>query len=353
MIHIENTTIAIGKRSIGAGQAAFIIAEAGVNHNGDLNLAKRLVDAAREAGADAVKFQTFSADAVASSSAPKASYQMERTANGTQLEMLRGLELPLASYQELKQYCCTRHIEFLSTPFDEWSVDFLQQIGVPALKIGSGDLTNTPLLRHAARTRVPIILSTGMATMEEIVSALEVFREAGGSEIALLHCVSCYPADLAECNLRSIQTMREVLQVPVGFSDHTTGFEAAAGAVAMGACLIEKHITLDRTMPGPDHESSLTPAGFKSFCSILRSVESALGDGIKRPMKREIEVAQVVRRSIHTRQPLLKGHALSAEDLTALRPGTGIPIARWDSVLGRRLSHSVKASAMLLEEDLE
>ena len=316
----KQITVLIGHRAVGVGEPVFIIAEAGVNHNGDLDLAKRLVDASVQAGADAVKFQTFVAESVASSSAPKASYQEAGTTAGTQLEMLRRLELPASCYRDLKRYCDVRNILFLSTPFDESSVEVLVQIGPPALKIGSGELTNFPFLRRAARTGLPMIISTGMSTMEEVASAFQVVREAGAKEIVFLHCVSCYPTYPAESNLRSIKTMMDILQVPVGFSDHTNGFEVAVAAVAMGASLIEKHITLDRKMCGPDHESSLDPAEFKRFCSALRNVEIALGTGVKKPTSRELEVARVVRRSIHMRRPLPKGHVLAAEDLTALRP---------------------------------
>jgi N-acetylneuraminate synthase/N,N'-diacetyllegionaminate synthase len=329
------------------------VAEVGVNHNGDFQLAKRLVDASVEAGADAVKFQTFKAERVASSTACKADYQIEATGSAeSQVEMLRRLELGPEAHQELERYCRARGIMFLSTPFDEESVDLLEGLGVPAFKVGSGEITNLIFLRYIALRGKPVILSTGMASLDEVQDAVRALRDAGCERIVLLHCVSSYPADPAEANLRAMGTMAAALQVPVGFSDHTTGLEVAIAAVALGACLIEKHITLDTSLPGPDHHASLNPEVFGRLCRALRMVEQALGDGIKRPTAGEANVARVARRSLHAARALQKGQLLKAADLAARRPGTGIPVGRWESVIGRRLTRSVRAGTMLAEEDL-
>ncbi|MBV9302333.1 MAG: N-acetylneuraminate synthase [Acidobacteriaceae bacterium] len=346
--------VSIGSRRVGPGEPILIIAEAGVNHNGDFALATQLVDAALNAGADAVKFQTFRAAQVASAAAQKAGYQMETTGGGeSQLAMLSRLELPDEAYRELEKYCRRRGILFLSTPFDEPSVDLLDNLNVPAFKVGSGELTNLRFLRYIANRRKPVILSTGMATLNEVSLAVNVLCQAGCTGIIVLHCVSAYPAQPADANLRAIATMAADLQLPVGFSDHTLSFEVPIAAAALGASVIEKHITLDPSLPGPDHRSSFDPSDFQKLCQAIRNVEKALGDGVKRPSPNELDVARVARRSLHLSRDLDRGHALRAEDLIACRPGTGISAARWDSVVGRRLAHALAGGVMLTEADLE
>src|SRR5215213_1319434 len=309
--------IEIAGHKIGAGNPAFIIAEAGVNHNGDLKIAHELVDVAAEAGADAVKFQTFIAEKSITSDAIKADYQRISTGNEeSQLEMARKLELSFDDFRTLKRYCDERGIVFLSTPFDLESVDFLHSLRVPALKIASGDLTNHPLLRHVASKGVPVIISTGMSDMEEVKEATEVVRSGGNDRIVLLQCVTNYPADPADVNLRVMQTMAETLDVPVGYSDHTLGIEVAIGAVALGACVIEKHFTLDRSLPGPDHRASLEPRELEALVHGIRRVEAALGDGLKTPAASEARNAAVARRSLVAACDIKAGTVITPE-LTA------------------------------------
>jgi len=349
----QGKAVSIGGREIGPGHPVYIIAEAGVNHCGDIELAKRLIDASVDAGADAVKFQTYRAERLASREAGKAAYQASATGiEETQLEMLLQLELPADAFAELARYCEVRGITFLSTPFDEKSVDLLSELGVPAFKISSGDLTNIPLLRYLAARQKPVILSTGMANLNEVAEAVACLRNAGCDSIVVLHCVSSYPADPADANLRAMRTLQATLHVPVGFSDHTTGPEVAIAAVALGACVIEKHLTTDHNLPGPDHRSSMIPADFAKFCQALRVTERALGDGVKRPAAAEHDVRMVARRSLYTAHDLERGHQLTARDLAARRPGTGISVARWDLIIGRRLARPVAAQVMLREEDL-
>jgi len=337
--------VALGDRLVGPGAPVFVIAEAGVNHNGDPELAERLVDAAADAGADAVKFQTFSADQVVASSAPKAEYQRERTPDGeSQLEMLRALELGADTWARLVERCRERSLAFLSTPFDGPSVELLVELGVPALKIASPDLTNDLLLEQAAATGLPLLLSTGMATGDEVEAAL---RCVAGSPVVLLHCVSAYPAPVAEANVRAIPALAQRFGVPVGFSDHTLGAEAALAAVALGACAVEKHVTLDRTLPGPDHAASLSPDELAALVRSIRSVEQALGDGEKRPAPSEQPNIAVVRRSLAAARDLDSGTTLERAMLTALRPGTGIAPGRVAEVVGRTLVRDVQRGELL------
>lgn len=346
-------SIRIGKREIGVGRPCFIIAEAGVNHNGDIQLAKRLTDVAVEAGADAVKFQSFKAEGVAAADAPKAEYQHATTdASESQLAMLKRLELSPETHRELLTYCQDRDIIFMSTPFDEASADLLVELNVAAVKIPSGEVNNLPFLSYIARKGKPIILSTGMSYLGEVERAIRVIRKTGCGEIVLLHCVSNYPADPFDANLRSMQTMASAFQVLVGYSDHTEGIEVALAAVALGACVVEKHITLDRNLPGPDHRSSMEPYTFKDLVSKIRVVEAALGSGYKVPAPSEAENRQVVRRSLALRQTIKAGETLRRDVLTALRPATGIPPDCIDVVVGRRLVHSLPIGSILKWQDL-
>jgi N,N'-diacetyllegionaminate synthase len=345
--------VTISGHEIGEGAACFVVAEVGVNHNGDLDLAHRLVDAAGAAGADAVKFQAFRADGVAAESAPAADYQRRTAGAVSQLELLRGLELDAAAFAELKLHAEERALVFIATPFDDASVELLDGLDVAAYKVASPDVANPLLLREIGRRRRPVILSTGTADLDEVESAVATLREAGAHDIVVLHCVSAYPAPADEANLRAIATMRDALGVPVGFSDHTEGDEVALAAVALGASVIEKHFTLDRSLPGPDHASSLEPAELAAFVARLRRVESALGDGIKTPTAAERVNADAVRRSLAAVDDLPGGTILTAEMLIALRPGTGIPVAQMADVLGRRLRRPVARHELLDPADVE
>lgn len=345
--------ITIGERSIGSGQPCFLIAEAGVNHNGDVAMARRLIDVAARAGADAVKFQTFKADLVISDDAPKARYQLDHTDPGeSQLEMVRRFQLSYDDFAALRDYCHDRGIVFLSTPFDHDSLDFLVTLGVPALKLPSGELTNLPLLHAAARSGLPAILSTGMADLSEVGVAVETLRSGGCDQLVVLHCVSNYPADPADANLRAMATMAEAFDVPVGYSDHTPGLTVALASVALGACVLEKHFTLDRTLPGPDHAASLDPEELTALVREIRTLESALGDGAKRPRPAEVDTLKVARRSLFLSRPVPAGRQLDPADLVALRPAGGIPPSEFDTVTGRRPTRDLDAGHRLDWQDL-
>jgi N,N'-diacetyllegionaminate synthase len=344
----------IGSHAIGEGNPCFVIAEAGVNHNGDVALAKRLLDAAAEAGANAVKFQTFHAESIASSEAPKAAYQVATTgASETQREMLQRLELTNAAHEELSRHASERGIIFCSTPFDIASVDLLEALDVPFFKVASGELTHVPLLRRIARTGRPVVVSTGMSELQEVESALRTLRAAGARDVALLHCLSEYPAPSAEANLRAMATMRERFGTPVGYSDHTLGVEVAVASVALGASILEKHLTLDRSMPGPDHRASLEPGEFSELVRQVRSVESALGDGVKRPGKSEMANRAIARRGVFAAVAIPKGTVLTADMLGCKRPDDGIPASQFDSVVGRRVRLDLRAGEKLSWEQLD
>lgn len=331
--------------------AVFVIAEAGVNHNGDVALAHRLVDIAADAGADAVKFQTFSAERVAGAEAPKAAYQRETTeAKESQRDMLRRLELPREAHPALMRQCEKRGIEFMSTPFDPDSADFLASVGLRRFKIGSGELTNRPFLAHVARHGRPMILSTGMAETDEIAAAIATVRQGGAADISLLHCVTNYPADPADMNLRAMRTMADSFGVPVGLSDHTIGIAVPAAAAALGATIIEKHFTLDRDLPGPDHRASIDPAGLKDMIAAIRTVTMALGDGIKRPAESEAENRTLVRRSLVAARDIPEGATLDETMIDIRRPGTGMPPSSRDAVIGRRARQTIPAGSLLREE---
>lgn len=315
-----------------------IIAEAGVNHNGDLGLARKLIDAAAEAGADLVKFQTFSADRQVTRTAAKADYQTRTTdGNESQYEMLRRLELTGEMHKELIAHCAKRNIGFFSTGFDIESVDLLVSLGQDRFKIPSGEITNLPYLRHIGRIGKPVILSTGMAEMGEIQVAIDAMEEAGTPRamVTVLHCTTEYPAPMAEINLRAMLGIRETFGVEVGYSDHTRGIEVAIAAVALGASVIEKHFTLDRNMAGPDHEASLEPEELKAMVAAIRNIETALGDGIKRLTSSEARNKLVARKSLVAKRAIKAGEMFSAENIITKRPGSGISPMRWDEVMGR------------------
>lgn len=346
--------VRIGDVLIGPGSPVFIIAEAGVNHSGAPDLAVRLVDAAADAGADAVKFQTFRAAAVATPAAPMAAYQARPAgAAGSQLDLLARLELSVEGHRRAAARCRERGIVFLSSPADPPSADLLREIGVPAFKVGSGNLTNNPLLEHLARTGRPLIISTGMATLDEVAVAVAVARAAGARELVVLHCVSEYPADPAAVNLRAMATMREAFAVPVGYSDHTLGAEVSLAAVALGACVIEKHLTLDRSLPGPDHQASLEPVEFTALVRSVRTVEACLGDGVKRPSPAEEATRAVVRKSLVAAVAIPAGTLVTPELLAVRRPGTGMAPGRMGEVVGRRSRCGIPAGTLLAPEMVE
>lgn len=348
------SVLRLGSRTIGPGHPCFLIAEAGVNHNGDVELAHRLVDVAADAGADAVKFQTFDPDLLVSPQAPKADYQIATTgATESQLDMLRRLVLPHDALAALAAHAAERGLLFLSTPFDEGSADFLEGLGMPAFKVPSGEVTNHAFVAHLAAKGKPVLMSTGMANLSEVAQAVHLVREHGDPPLGLFHCVTSYPAPPADCNLRAIGTMAAAFRVPVGWSDHTEGLRVSLAAVAAGATLLEKHFTLDRGLPGPDHRASLEPEELTELVRAVREVESALGDGTKRPMPSELVNTPVARRSLHAARPLPVGHVLAAGDLAALRPGTGLSPALRDRVVGRRLRVALEGGEMLSEAHLE
>ena len=341
-------SVAIGDRQVGEDRPCFFIAEAGVNHNGDLELARRLIDVAAESGADAVKFQTFSADRLVSRDAPKAAYQKVTTAaDESQHAMLARLELKPDDHRVLIKHCRKRDIMFLSSPFDEPAIDLLASLDVPAFKVPSGEIINFAYLDHMARKGRPILLSTGMSDLDEVTAAVERIRAAGNERIVLLHCLSNYPADPAEANLRAMRTMAESCGVPVGFSDHTEGTAVSVAAVALGACTIEKHFTLDRALPGPDHRASLEPQELADLIRDIRRAQSALGDGCKRAQPSEEENRVVIRKSLATSRDLPAGHVFQNADLTAMRPGTGLPPSRAEEVIGRRLKSAAPAGTII------
>ncbi len=349
----DGGVIHVAGRAIGAGQPCFVIAEAGVNHNGDMALAHRLVDVAADAKADVVKFQTFEPARLVSHAAAQADYQVQNTGKRqSQRDMLAALVLPPSAHRELQAHANERGVMFLSSPFDEASADFLVELGVPALKIPSGEVTNHPLLAHVARLGVPLLVSTGMCEAWEVQAALEVIDGHGAPPVALFHCVTSYPAAADDVNLRAIDAMRAAFGRPVGYSDHTQGVAVSLGAVARGASLIEKHFTVDCALPGPDHRASLEPAELATLVTGIRTIERALGDGHKAPRPVELPLITAARKSVHAARPLAAGAVLSRDDLIALRPGSGIPAARLSSLLGRRTACALDAGQLLEERHL-
>lgn len=343
----------IDGRRIGCDARTFVIAEAGVNHNGSLDLALRLVDAAADAGADAVKFQTFRAELLASSSAPKAAYQQASQPSESQLDMLRRLELDDASHRALQARARLHGLCFLSTPFEEASADYLDALGISAFKVPSGELTNHPFLAHLAEKGKPLLLSTGMATMAEVADAIEAIATTAEVPLALLQCVSRYPAAPSEVNLRAMLTMREAFDVPVGYSDHTLGAEACLAAVALGATIVEKHLTLDRELPGPDHRASMEPAELHALIDSIRIVESTLGDGRKQPAPGEAQIAAVARKSVVALIDIRAGTTIASDHVAILRPGTGVAPSALARVIGRRACRDIPAGAPVVWSDLD
>lgn len=333
----------------------FVIAEAGVNHEGRLDLALALVDAAADAAADAVKFQTFKTAEMMARSTPKAAYQLETTSSEeTYFEMGLRLELSEADHLAIIERCAERGIEFLSTPFDAGSVELLERLGMRVFKVPSGEITNLPLMRQIGALGKPVILSTGMSDLDDIAAALDVLTAAGAprEQITLLHCTTEYPAPLADVNLRAMCAMRDAFGLPVGYSDHTQGITVPIAAVALGATMIEKHLTLDKTMVGPDHAASLEPDEFAEMVAAIRDVELALGDGVKRPAPSEIPNAAIARKSVVAAREIAAGEVFSAENVTAKRPGTGMSPMRWDELIGKPALRAYAADEQIDESEL-
>ena len=315
----------------------FVIAEAGVNHNGSVELAKKLIDVASESGADAVKFQTFKAEKLVSKNAQKADYQKQTTdTKESQFDMIKKLELDMDTHKELMAYCKTKNILFLSTPFDHDSIELLNDLGLEILKIPSGEITNLPYLRHIGKLNKKVILSTGMADIGEIEDALDVLMSAGTNKenITVLHANTMYPTPMEDVNLKAMVTIGNTFDIAFGYSDHTLGIEVDIAAVAMGAVCIEKHFTLDKTMEGPDHKASLEPDELKAMVKAIRNIELALGSSIKKPSKSETPNIQIARKSIIAKSNIKKGEIFTENNLTIKRPGMGINPMRWDEVLG-------------------
>jgi len=328
----------------------FIIAEAGVNHNGNIDIAKRMIDSAAVADVDAVKFQTFRAEYLASKSAPKAEYQKNSTLRAeSQLEMLKKMELDIDSHRILIDYCKEKNIEFLSSPFDLESVDLLNDLGLETFKIPSGEITNLPYLRKIGKLKKQVIMSTGMADMKEVKDALGILIEAGTKkkDITVLHCNTEYPTAIEDVNLLAMLTMKKELGVEVGYSDHTLGIEVPIAAVALGAKVIEKHFTLDRNMEGPDHKASLEPARLGAMVRAIRDVEKALGGGIKNPSISELKNKAITRKSVVALRDIKKGELFTDENIIPKRPGTGISPMDWDSIINRRAKRDFQCDEMI------
>ncbi len=340
--------IKICNNLIGEGHPCFIIAEAGVNHNSDIKLAKKLIDVAKDTKADAIKFQTFKTENLVTQTAKVTEYQRKNIGKQqTQFQMLKKLELSNNDFYRLNKYAQRKRILFLSTPYDKESVDFLISIGVPAFKISSADITNHPLLLYVAEKNLPVILSTGMSTLEEVKEAVNVIKPIN-KKLILLHCTFDYPAKIGEINLRAMQTLRRIFQFPVGYSDHSLGIEVSIAAVALGACVIEKHFTLDKNLPGPDHKASLEPDRLKRMVKLIRNVEKALGNPIKQPAKSEIANRKTSRRSLVTTKDIPKDTIITKEMVGIKRPGTGIQPKYYNTVIGLRAKRDIEQEEVLI-----
>lgn len=331
----------------------YVIAEAGVNHNGDIKQAKKLIDMAKECGADAVKFQIFKAEESTGIRAEKPEYQKQNDKTiESQYEMIKKLELPFSDFAVLKQYAEMKKIDFIATPDGEESLQYLLDLDVPFIKVGSTEVTNYPFLEKIAQSMKPIILSTGMSTLGEVEKAVNTVLEAGNEKIQLMHCTTDYPTEIEDVNLRAMVTLRDAFHIPVGYSDHTLGFEAAVAAVSLGAVCIEKHITLDRNLPGPDHRASMSLEEFKEYVNHIRNAEKLLGDGRKKPTKKEKIMMQQIRRSILAVEDLKAGTILTKEMFCYKRPGGGIPPECADILIGRMLKRDIKIEEEIMWEDV-
>jgi len=348
-----NELLNIGQKKVGVGQPVFIIAEAGVNHNGSLKLARQMVDKAKAAGADAIKFQTFRAELLVTKTAPKAEYQRKTVKDKSHYEMLKNLELSASDFKQLAAYCQTKGIIFLSSPFDEESAELLNRLNVPAFKIGSGEITNLSLLTKVAHYGRPIILSTGMADLSEVADAVNAIYATGNSKLLLLHCTSNYPTKYEDVNLLAMLTLRKTFGLPVGYSDHTEGIWASIAAVALGATVIEKHFTLDKKATGPDHLASLDFTEFKNMLENIRKLEIALGDGQKTPLKSEYPVLRVARKSVVAARSIPTGTRLKAGMLTIKRPGTGINPKYLPQLINNVVTTSIAKDQVLTWKDVK
>ena len=344
----------IGEIDVGSDHPPFFIAEAGVNHNGNLDTAKKLIDIAADAGADAIKFQTFSADRLVTPEASKAEYQTETTGEGSQYDMLKRYELNRESHEILLKYCMKNDIMFLSTPFDSESVDMLVDLGVPAIKLGSGELNNYPLIEYVAKTDLPMIVSTGMGTMNEVKAAYSRIKRVNPSaEVVFLHCTASYPCDLDDVNLRAMQTMAEELTVPVGYSDHTLLPETPALAVTAGATIVEKHFTMDRSLPGPDHEASLEPDELTRAVDLIETAAKVLGSAEKCPTDTEQESMDKSRKGLYAAVDISSDSKIRAEDIDVLRPATGLSPSQYDVVVGAYATTDIATGEPITAADVD
>ena len=341
----------IGNKQIGPGNPCFIIAEAGVNHNGDINLAKQLIDIASESGADAVKFQTFTAESLVTKDVSKAEYQKETTGSedSNQFQMLKKLELGKNDHLLLKKYAEEKGLMFLSTPFDSKSSDFLESLGIDAYKIPSGEVTNLPFLKHVAKKGKPMILSTGMSTLEEVTRAVKTMTDAGNRNIILLHCVTSYPTPDSEANIKAMLELQKTGVEIVGYSDHTMGIYAPLAAVALGAKVIEKHFTLDRNMEGPDHQASLEPGELKEMVTGIRTIEKMLGSGIKTPSPCEKGNISIIRKRIVAARDISAGELLSKENLALKRSSAGLEPSEFENLFGKKTKQDIKKDEPITE----
>lgn len=326
----------------------YIIAEAGVNHNGSFDLAKKMVDVAKDAGADCIKFQTFVAENLATKKANKADYQKKTTdQHETQLDMLKNLELTFDEFIKLSHYCNEKKIDFMSTAFDFQSMNFLEKLDVKKWKIPSGEITNLPYLIRIAKTNTPVILSTGMSTLNEVEEAIKILKRNGSKEITVLHCTTDYPTHYADVNLSAMITMKNEFNLPVGYSDHTLGINVSIAAVALGATVIEKHFTLDRSMDGPDHKASLEPLELKEMIMGIRNIEKALGDGKKKPSESEKKNIEIARKSIVASKFISKGEVFTVDNITVKRPGNGISPMKWFEIMGQTAKKNISEDEMI------
>jgi N-acetylneuraminate synthase len=339
--------IKIGKKFVGEGQPVFIIAEAGVNHNGSLDLAKKMVDIAKNAGTDAVKFQTFKAEDIVTGNAKMADYQKKNTGkNESQLEMVKKFELSYDDFFELKKYCDLKGIIFLSTPHTDAATDFLKHL-MPAYKIASGDATNIPFLQKISKNKKPIILSTGMTNMAEVKAAIKAIKGCGNNKIVVLHCTTNYPCPIEEINLRAISTLEKELNLPVGYSDHTDNIFVPIMAVAMGAQILEKHFTIDKNLPGPDHKASLEPKELKEMVENIRKAEKIMGSPIKKPTESEKKIMKIVRKSIVAKKDILSGQKINGSMLIIKRPGNGIEPKYISKIIGKKAKINIRKDQLI------
>lgn len=343
-------SIKIGNKKIGDGYPVFIIAEAGVNHNGNFNLAKKLIDKAAEAKVDAIKFQTFNPKRLVTKTAIKAEYQ---GTGESQYEMLQKLMLPLEWHRKLKIYTEKKGLIFLSTPFSKEDADFLVNLGIPAIKVGSSDMNNIPYLLHIAKNGLPILLSTGMSDMKEIAESIRTIVKIGNNKLIILHCTTNYPTPFQEANLNAIPNLKNKFGFITGFSDHTPGIEASIAALMLGAKVIEKHFTLDKNMSGPDHKASLDPKQLKALVSSIRNVEKAMGTGIKKPFRSEKKIAEIARKSIVAIKDIKKGQIITANQIDIKRPGNGLSPKYYPLVIGSKATRNIKADTLLKKDDYE